>query len=159
MLAKLEELDRKLSAIPAGPKGDPGPTGPRGPAGIPGESGPAGKPGEPGPAGLPGKDADTTTLTVRLTEINARLDALVKSGGSAGPKGEPGTPGMPGRAGDPGPAGPPGPAGKVDLEALRSDLGKLGFQVDIVDADGKVVQSQSVQLGGILKLQLTPVKK
>jgi hypothetical protein len=71
--------------------------------------------------------------------------------GPAGPKGDPGAAGL---KGDPGPAGAP-----ADLAALRAELIKLGFTVQIIDDQGTVVQTQTITLGGTLKLQLTPVKK
>ena len=134
--AQLQALSDKLDKAMAGTPGPPGPAGAKGDKGVPGDPGPAGpagpkgEKGETGPAGMPGPAGPPGVA------------------GSAGPKGEKGD------KGDPGPAGKP-----LDLEALKSELGKLGFTVQIVDENGAVVQTQHVGLGGTLKLQLTPVKK
>jgi hypothetical protein len=63
-----------------------------------------------------------------------------------------------GAAGTPGPVGPAGPPGVIDVTALKAALAGTGITCDIVDSTGAVSQSQFVQLGGTLKLQLSPVK-
>ncbi|HTK88437.1 MAG TPA: hypothetical protein VL329_11910 [Nitrospiraceae bacterium] len=52
--ARLDEFERRLSTIPAGPQG---PEGQRGEAGKAGDTGPIGPPGVNGKDGTPGKDA------------------------------------------------------------------------------------------------------
>jgi hypothetical protein len=149
ILAKLDSLDKRIGSLPAGPSGPPGPTGPVGPMGPPGDR---------GPAGPPGKDAETGSILTRLQEIDTRLEEALRRPSTPGPKGDPGPAGP---KGDPGPAGSKGDPGKdavVDISALKADLSKLGITVEIVDGEGKVVQSQQVQLGGVLRLQLSPRK-
>lgn len=148
ILAKLDALDRKVASIPAGP------TGPAGKDGI-------GIAGPPGPAG---RDADTSAIEAKLADINVKLDAAMQRPMTPGPAGKDGKDGV-GIAGPPGAAGKdglPGPVGQVPqaaIDAIKADLMKQGFQVDILDSNGQVVQSQQVHLGGVLRLQLQPVVK
>ena len=68
---RMDALERRIDAIPAGaagPKGDAGPAGAAGPQGERGEKGDQGEQGpqgEPGPAGMDGRDgADGKSITV-----------------------------------------------------------------------------------------------
>jgi hypothetical protein len=47
----------------------------------------------------------------------------------------------------------------LDLATLKAALAECGITCDVLDAQGAVIQSQFVPIGGTLKLQLSPVKK
>lgn len=83
--SRLDALDQKLAAIPAGPKGDPGDRGVDGKEGPAGRDGIDGRDGPPGIAGEPGQKGDPG-------EPGASI---------AGPKGDPGE-SIRGEKGDPG---------------------------------------------------------
>lgn len=80
-----------------------------------------------------------------------------------GPQGEPGPAGAAGPPGAQGPQGEPGPAGlapdvsELTAEVLAKVLAKP-LTVQIVDPDGKVLESTQTYLGGVLQLKLKPIK-
>lgn len=105
---RLDALETKVAAIPAGPQGpagEPGKDGapgPQGERGEKGEPGPAGPPGEPGAAGKDGRD------------------------GIDGKDGAPGAPGEPGQRGEQGPQGEKGIDGRDGRDGLPGANGKDG---------------------------------
>jgi S1-C subfamily serine protease len=109
-------------------------------------------PAAPAPAGpvvpmpVPAQpNTDLSAILAQLKALNDKIDNVAKTPGPAGPKGD---------------TGPPGPAAPtLDIKAVQEELAKLGFTIDIVDGSGNVVQSQKVRLGGVVKLQLTPLVK
>lgn len=76
---RLDALEQRVAAIPAGAKGDPGGPGEPGPVGPVGANGKDGRPGETGPAGPqgkqgePGKPIDPETLTKLANTLVAKL--------------------------------------------------------------------------------------
>lgn len=96
---RLDDLEQRLSAIPAGPQGE------RGEKGLDGEEGPQGPMGCPGLQGEPGPRGEK---------------------GEKGDPGEPGPSGAPGQKGDPGPQGGAGPAGDPGARGDRGEKGDPG---------------------------------
>lgn len=97
-----------------------------------------------GPRGLPGVKGDP---------------------GKDGTNGAPGPRGEPGAKGDKGDKGDPGVAGKdfdpSDLVALREELNRLKnqkFKVELVDKDGKVIQTDEFSVDRPLRIRLKPVE-
>lgn len=83
---RLAEFDARLSAIPAGAKGEQGQTGPRGEQGPSGESGPMGERGERGPAGERGEKGEAgeavhidTIRVMVLEEIGKAVGVLPRA--------------------------------------------------------------------------------
>lgn len=72
---RMDEIERRIEEIPAGPQGESGPAGADGAPGVAGEPGPQGAQGERGPQGEPGRDgkdgrdgADGKSITVEDLE-------------------------------------------------------------------------------------------
>lgn len=107
LLARLEDFDARLKAIPAGPRGEVGEPGPRGETG---EKGLPGERGEPGPRGEPGERG----------EVGERgADGPQGPQGAAGERGESG---VRGEAGPVGARGETGPAGDPGRDAAELDI-------------------------------------
>lgn len=103
-----------------------------GPKGQNGPQGPKGSPGENGKDGEPGKQ------------------------GPAGKDGAPGRDGMPGRDGEPGKSYDP-----TEFNQLKEAVAKLqamNFQVELVDVDGKVIQTDTFSTTKPLRIRLKPVQ-
>jgi len=109
--ARLDLLEKRIAAIPAGMPGERGERGEKGADGVPGRDGTPGrdgKDGAPGPAGEKGADG-----------IAGKNGAP----GERGPQGERGADGAPGPKGDPGEKGADGRDGKdavVDMAAIEA---------------------------------------
>jgi hypothetical protein len=115
---RLDDLDARLKAIPAGPSGERGEPGPRG------EVGAAGAPGLPGERGADGAPGD------------------VGPQGPAGPRGEAGEKGPAGERGEPGPRGDAGAHGEIGACGERGAAGTPGDP----GRDGSSVHPDTVAL-------------
>lgn len=98
----------------------------------------------------------------RMKRIEAALAHLAARRPEPGPAGPPGRPGADGR---PGPAGKDGAPGKdadaATIEALRAEIAQLKSQrltVELLDAAGNVVQTDSFGPGKPLRIRLKPVE-
>ena len=120
-----------------------------------------------------------TTPSVDVDKIaSAILEAMTKDERFRGPPGAPGAPGAKGadgkdgKPGERGPAGPAGAAGKdADVQIVvnqvmaqmtrNENISQLAeklppIRVEVVDESGRVVSSDTVSLGGTLRLRLKP---
>ena len=108
-----------------------------------------------------GTSPDWQKFSDQLAVIEAKLSKLETARGQKGdpgPRGAAGPPGESGAVGPPGPPGSPASPGRdynADIAALKALVGK-GFDVQIVDEAGNVMQSQHVNLGGKVRLELIP---
>lgn len=150
---RIDDLSARLSAIPAGPRGEKGDPGERGPAGesIRGEVGLRGEPGAKGEKGDPGERGEPGLIGERGPEGKQGLTGERGADGSPGAKGEVGPVGASIR-GDPGEAGKdgkngndgqpgrdgrdgfPGIPGKDGAAGLNGKDGKDGFGLEDFDA-------------------------
>lgn len=119
LAVKLDALERRIEAIPAGAKGDAGPAGKDG---LDGAQGPRGEPGPAGKPGPPGKDGESIEGPPGANGRDGKDGADGEPGqqGERGAQGAPGEPGQHGRDGANGKDGAPGERG------LKGDAGDRG---------------------------------
>ena len=125
--ANFQALEDLVSAIPAGPQGEPGPAGPQGATGPIGPEGPQGPQGIQGPQGLTGP---------------------------AGPQGETGPAGPQGATGPIGPEGPQGPQGIQGPQGLTGPAGPQG-EIGPAGTQGYTVLWKDADNGLILGEEVT----
>lgn len=109
LAARLDELDARLKAFPAGPSGERGPQGEKGERG---DAGPVGERGEQGEKGLPGERGEPGAPGESIRGDKG-------DPGEAGPRGEKGEPGP---VGDRGERGEKGDTGRDGRDALALDV-------------------------------------
>lgn len=149
LVARLNELDAALKAVPAGKDGAPGPQGDRGEKGEPGA---AGVNGDPGLKGVDGKDGAPGAPGERGPEGPVGKDG---GAGPAGEKGMDGAPGRDGRDGLPGLAGKDGADGingadGFSLEDFDVSLADDGRTLSFKFSRGELVKERQIKLAVLL---------
>lgn len=95
--------------------------------------------------------------------IIAKIKADPAFCGPPGPTGPPGPAGPPGKDGEPGLPGPAGPAGtsSIDTLALAEAIQAAlpGITVRNIGADGQVIDTEHIPLGGMLNLHHKPITR
>ena len=134
---RLDELDARLKAIPAGAKGDTGADG------APGKDGADGSSGEPGPQGEPGKDGAPGM------QGEAGPAGAPGQDGKDGAPGAPGRDGLPGQPGIAGRAGADGAPGRDGADGKDGAPGRDGGSVEdfAIEINGRVL-GIAMQIGG-----------
>lgn len=136
MTSRLDEVEARMKAIPAGPKGDRGEAGERGlpgekgiqgtvgPKGEKGDAGEKGEAGLQGVAGVDGKDGAPGPTGERGPQGERGID------GKDGAHGERGLPGEIGPQGAPGLNGKDGSPGERGIQGEKGDPGQNGSPGD-----------------------------
>ena len=101
------------------------------------------------PADRPLPPTELAALLSELAALRKKVAELESRTATAGPSGPRGPPGEP---------GPPGPAGELDGELRRriEELSELRIPVQILAADGTVLDQASYRLGEPIRLKLMP---
>jgi integrin beta 3 len=124
VMDRIKALDERISAIPAGPKGEPG------------------ERGEPGEKGLDGKDADESVIAEKVSvAVSKAVESIPapKDGrdgepgkdGKDGAAGKDGEKGERGERGEPGPQGDPGIQGEKGIDGKDGAPGKSAYEIAV----------------------------
>lgn len=125
MVARFDDVEKRIAAIPAGERGaqgDAGTAGAQGDKGDVGERGENGADGMDGKDGAPGNDGAAGGRGENGADGEDGKDGAPGNDGAAGGTGEQGQKGIDGVAGDPGRDGRDGAAGEPGRDALEIDI-------------------------------------
>jgi hypothetical protein len=106
----------------------------------------------------PQAPTDNTAILSAIADLKSEIAALKGAASAPGPAGKDGKPGADGKAGATGAQGPAGPAGPAGATGPAGPPAtQQGFTANILDVNGNIVQTQVVNPGGTLNIQLVPV--
>lgn len=120
---RIDLLEARVKAIPAGPRGERGDQGERG---LPGEAGARGEKGDRGEAGPPGERGERGEPGLAGEKGERGEAGAPAERGAQGERGAPGEPGARGEPGEPGAKGEKGDSGKDGKDGRDGRDGKDG---------------------------------